>query len=311
MQTTTEHLQLRTTGRRWKLRRNLPLYLILLPPLVGVFIFKYLPMYGISLAFLDFRPFKGISGSDFVGLKWFRYIFTLPDFYQIVTNTIIISFLKILANTTVSVVFALLLNEIAAVRYKRIVQTSVYLPHFLSWVIFGGIFIDLASTRGAINQIIGLFGADPIFFLGSNRWFRFSLVFSDVWKDFGWGAIIYLAALSGINPNLYEAAVIDGANRFQQMRRITFPLIVPTMALLVTLKLGHVLDAGFGQVLMLYNPSVYQTGDIIGTFVYRTGLLQAQFSLATAVGVFKSFVGLVLVITAKRATERFAHYRLF
>lgn len=311
MERITDHMQLTITSRQWRMRRNLPLYLILLPPLVGVFVFKYLPMYGISLAFFDFRPFKGIAGSQFVGLKWFRYVFTLPDFYQIVSNTIIISFLKIGANTTVSVVFALLLNEITVVRYKRVVQTAVYLPHFLSWVIFGGIFIDLASTRGAINQIMGLLGADPIFFLGSNRWFRFSLVLSDVWKDFGWGAIIYLAALSGIDPNLYEAAVIDGANRFQQMQRITLPLIAPTMALVVTLKLGHVLDAGFGQVLMLYNPSVYATGDIIGTFVYRTGLLQAQFSLATAVGVFKSFVGLVLVVTAKRATERFAHYRLF
>jgi putative aldouronate transport system permease protein len=273
--------------------------------------FKYLPMYGISVAFFDYRPFRGLSGSEFVGLKWFRYVFTLPDFYQILVNTLVISFWKIVANTGFSVLFALLLNEVACMPFKRTVQTLAYLPHFLSWVIFGGIIIDIASTKGAINQIIASFGGDPVFFLGSDKWFRFSLVFTDTWKDFGWGAIIYLAALAGINPELYESAVIDGANRFQQMRRITLPLILPTMALLMTLKLGHVLDAGFGQVLMLYNPSVYKTGDIIGTFVYRTGLLKAQFSMATAVGLFKSLVGLILVVGAKRAAERVANYRLF
>lgn len=296
---------------RWNLRRNWLPYLLLIPPFAMIFIFLYYPMYGIVIAFQDYSPIHGFTGSPYVGLKWFRYLLDMPDFTTILTNTLVISLLKIVFGQLAPLLFALLLNEVRHMAFKRIVQTFVYLPHFLSWVIIGGIFIDLLSTKGIINQFLGLFGIEPVFFLGSNAWFQTTLVSMDVWKEFGFGAILYLAALSGIDPHLYEAAKMDGANRLQQVFHITIPQISPIIILLCTLSIGNILNAGFEQVLVLYNPAVYQTGDIIDTFVYRTGLQQAQFSLATAVGLFKSLVSCFLIVLSYRLAYRFANYRIF
>jgi putative aldouronate transport system permease protein len=207
--------------------------------------------------------------------------------------------------------FALFLNELRSGFLKRVVQTLTYLPHFFSWVIVGGIFIELLSTTGVINQLLGVFGITPIFFLGSNTWFQPTMVITEVWKEFGWGSILYLAAISGINPELYEAAYLDGAGRFRRMWSITLPSISTTVVLLMILNLGGVLNAGFEQILNFYNPAVYATGDILDTFVYRMGLQQAQYSLATAVGIFKSVIGLILIVSSRYLAYKIANYRIF
>jgi putative aldouronate transport system permease protein len=219
--------------------------------------------------------------------------------------------LKIFFGQLAPIIFALLLNEVRHTIYKRTVQTLTYLPHFLSWVMIGGIFIDILSTQGIINRILNQFGVESIFFLGSNKWFRTTLVVTDVWKGFGWGSILYMAALSGINQELYESAVLDGANRLQQTWYVTLPGIVPTIVLLATLSLGNILNAGFEQIFNLYNPAVYETGDVIDTFVYRMGLLDTQFSLATAVGLFKSVVSFILIVISYKLANKYTNYRIF
>jgi putative aldouronate transport system permease protein len=263
------------------------------------------------MAFQNFNPRLGFFHSEFVGLKWFSNLYNMPDFYFIFRNTVAIACAKIIAGLLVSVVFALLLNEVKQLAFKRSVQTIVYLPHFLSWVIIGGVFVDLLSLKGLVNQFLGLFGIAPVHFLSSNDWFQLTVVGMDVWKGFGWGAVIYLAALTSINPELYEAASIDGAGRFRRMLHITLPGIRPTIVLMSALSLGNVLNAGFEQILVIYSPIVYKTADIIDTFVYRQGLLDMQFSLATAVGLFKSVIGFSLILLSNKLAYRFANYRIF
>lgn len=285
---------------------------MMLPAVVMLILFNYIPMYGIVISFQDYMPVFGFTGSPWVGLKWFRYLLDMPDFIQITVNTLLIAIGKIICTTGFSIFFALLLNEIDRKRFKKIVQTAVYLPHFFSWVIIGGIFVDLLSLDGLINQFLLLIGfEEPVFFLADNSLFRETMVALEVWKSFGWGAIIYLAAISNINPNLYESSSIDGANRFQQALYITIPSITPTIVLLATLSLGNVLNAGFEQIFVLYNEVVYESGDIIDTFVYRMGLVNAQFSLSTAVGLAKSVVSFVLIAFSYRLAYRYANYRIF
>jgi len=257
-------------------------------------------------------PAKGIFGSPWVGWDNFKYLFLMEDTSRIIFNTITIAVMKISIGLVVPVMAALLLNEVRKNVFRRTFQTMVYLPHFLSWVILGGILIDLLSpTSGIINQILGWFGIDPIYFLGDNRWFRFTIVLSDVWKEFGFSTIVYLAALTSINPVLYEAAEIDGANRWQQTWNVTLPGMIPIIILMATLSLGNVLNAGFDQIFNLYSPQVYETGDIIDTFVYRLGLQQFQYSVATAVGLFKSVIALILISVSYMMAYRFANYRIF
>jgi putative aldouronate transport system permease protein len=284
---------------------------MLLPSMLFLLVFSYTPMYGIVIAFQNFIPAKGMLHSPFVGLDWFEFVVQMPDFTQILYNTAAIAVLKLLFGQLVPILFALLLHEARNLIFKKSVQTLVYLPHFLSWVIVGGIFIDLLSTDGIVNRLIGSFGGKPIFFLGDNSWFKFTLVATEVWKGFGWGAILYLAALSTIHPDLYEAAVVDGASRFQKIRYVTLPSLLPTIILLSALGLGSILDAGADQILVLYNPAVYQSGDIIDTFVYRQGLLQMQYSMSAAVGLFKSAVGFFLLVLSNWAAAKYAGYRLF
>ncbi len=297
---------------RKPLLRNIPFHLMILPSLVIVLIYSYGPMVGVLMAFQDYRVTRGLFGSEWIGMENFRTLLAFPDTAQVVWNTVYIAGMKIVANLIVPIVFALLLNEVRKKAFKRSVQTLVYLPHFLSWVILGGILIDILSpSTGIVAQGMKLLGLEPIYFLGRNDWFPFVLVFSDVWKEFGYGTIVYLAALSAINPALYEAAIVDGAGRWKQTLYITLPGIVPVIVLLTTLSLGNILNAGFDQIFNLYSPAVYQSGDIIDTLVYRMGLGQAQYGFATAIGLFKSLISFALIVVSYSLAYRFAGYRIF
>ncbi len=287
-------------------------HLLLAPGMLILLLFAYLPMIGIVIAFQEFNPTLGFFKSEWVGLEHVRFLFELPDTMQTVRNTVEISLMKIIAGLIVPISFALLLNEARIVWFKRTVQSLVYLPHFLSWVILGGILIDVLSINGGVfNQIAASLGLDPIFFFGDEAWFRVMLIVTDVWKEFGFSTIVYLAALTGINPALYEAASIDGASRWQRVVYITLPGILPVVVLMSTLSLGNVLNAGFDQIFNLYNPMVIGTADIIDTYIYRMGLIQAQYGLATAIGLMKSIIGFALIVTSYRLAYRYANYRIF
>jgi len=286
-------------------------YIMLIPGLIWLLFFSIVPMIGIIIAFQDFNPGKGLFGSEFVGLETFKYMFSLSDTWSVFYNTIFIAVMKIIGNLAVPLVFALMLNEIRHMGLKRSIQTIVYLPHFLSWVILGGVLLDIFAFAGPINQLLGVFGIEPILFFGRADLFPFLVVGSDVWKEFGFNAIIYLAALTGINPTLYEAAGIDGASRLRMLWHVTLPGIRITAILLGVLSLGNVLNAGFDQIFNLYNPLVYSTGDIIDTWVYRAGLLNLQYELATAVGLLKSVVGFILISLSYFLAYRFTNYRIF
>lgn len=303
--------KLKKINSAWKLTLNWPLYVMLLPALILLGIFAYYPMYGLILAFKDYNPGLGITHSPFAGLKYFKELFSMPDIWQIIFNTVYMAVFKIIFSTLCSITFALMLNEIRCVGLKKSVQTLVYLPHFLSWVVIGGIFIDMLSTDGIINNFIAALGFDKIIFLGDNDYFRGTMVTTDVWKTFGWGSIIYISALTNIDPGLYESAQIDGATRWKQTLHVTLPGIMPTIILMACLNLGNVLNAGFEQILVLYNPAVYETGDILDTFLYRAGLIDAQFSLSTAVSLIKSFVGFALMALSYHLADRFAGYTIF
>lgn len=296
--------------KRWRV--ELPLHLMLIPGLAAILVFNYIPMAGVVMAFQKFVPAKGIFRSEWIGLENFRYMVNLPDFYRIIWNTVFIASMKIVAGLVVPVTIAVLLNEIRKEAYKRSIQTLIYLPYFLSWVILSGILIDILSpSKGIVNMLLQSLGIEPVFFLGDNRWFPYTLVVSNEWKEFGFSTIVYLAAISGINPALYEAAIVDGANRWKQTWHITLPGMTPIIVLMATLSIGSILNAGFEQVFNLYSPVVYESGDIIDTFVYRIGMVEAQYGLATAVGLLKSGVSLFLISTSYYLAYRFANYRIF
>lgn len=279
--------------------------------MIFLVIFSIIPMFGIVMAFQNFVPAKGIFGSKFVGLAQFRRLFMLPDFRQILENTLIIALSKIIVGTLLAIVFAVLLNECRNVRYKRFIQTAVYLPHFLSWVILAVMFSNIFSYTGIINQLVTALGGEPVMFMISNTWFRPIIIGTDVWKEFGYNAVIYVAAMTSIDPSLYEAADIDGAGRWKKIMHITLPGILPTIILMGTLSIGNVLNAGFDQVFNMYSPLVYRTGDIIDTYVYREGLVNIQYSFATAVGLFKSIISFALLTTAYKLADKFCGYRIF
>ncbi|WP_225418408.1 ABC transporter permease [Lacticaseibacillus daqingensis] len=268
-------------------------------------------MFGIIMAFQDFVPAKGFFGSPFVGLAHFRYMFSLPDSFAIFRNTIVIAFGKILLGMIVPVIFALLLNEVRVKKFKEFVQTIVYLPNFLSWVVLGSVFTMIFSGSGIFNNFLGMLGLKPVLLLASNKWFQPLIILTDVWKGYGYGTIIYLAAMTSIDPSLYESASMDGANRWKQVLHITLPGILPMIILVGTLNLGNILNAGFDQIYNMYNPIVYQTGDIIDTYVYRMGLQGAQFSFGAAVGLLKSVISLLLIVISYKLADKFADYKLF
>jgi len=286
-------------------------YLMLIPGLIWVFIFKIIPMFGLVIAFQNFNPGKGILKSPWVGLDNFIYLFQLNDSRTIFFNTVFIAVLKIIGNLVFPLLVALLLNELRIQYLKRWIQTIVYLPHFLSWVILAGIMLDVFSLYGPANGIRSLFGAKPILFFAQANLFPALIVSSDIWKEFGFNAVIYLAALTAVNPEIYESAAVDGANRFQRIFYITIPGISTTIILLTVLSLGNVLNAGFDQIFNLYNPLVYSTGDIVDTWVYRMGLLNAQYGVATAVGLIKSVIGFAMIALSYYMARKFANYNIF
>lgn len=286
-------------------------HIMMLPASVMLFVFHIIPIFGIVIAFQNFIPGVSIWHQQWVGLDNFKYMFQLPNSSQVFINTLAIAIMKIVFGTIAAILFALLLNEVRLLNFKRWTQTLIYLPHFMSWVILSGILIDMLSLDGIVNQVVKLFGGQPIMFLASNNWFRTIVVGSNVWKEFGFGTIVYLAALTGINPSLYESAGMDGATRWQQLIYITIPGIAPTIVLMGTLDLGHILNAGFDQIFNLYNPLVYTSGDIIDTYVYRIGLVQMQFGLATAVGLLKSVVAIIMIFISYRLAYKLANYRVF
>lgn len=294
-----------------RLKREIPFHLMLLLPMLFLAVFSFAPLFGILMAFQDYMPAKGILQSRWVGLENFDFIFSLPSSRQIFANTIIISLGKLAAGIIVPVFFALLLNEIRVIAFKRTVQTIVYLPHFLSWVVLANVVSSILGFDGPVNSLIQSMGHDPILFLGSNVWFRPVIILSDCWKEFGYGSIIYLSALTSIDPGLYESASLDGASRLQKIFYITLPMLVPTIVLMMALNLGNILNAGFDQIFNLYNPLVYETGDIIDTYVYRIGLIGMQYSLATAVGLIKSVIGFVLIMSSNLVSRKLVSRSIF
>ncbi|WP_179090167.1 ABC transporter permease subunit [Paenibacillus sp. FSL H8-0548] len=285
--------------------RDKYLYLLLLPGLLLILLFRYAPMYGIIIAFQDYNIYNGIGGSEWVGFDQFKRLFQSPDFYEILRNTILISLYKLAASFTIPIILSLLLNELKVLAFKRMTQSVIYLPHFVSWVIFSGLMITfLNPVDGLINAVREWFGAAPIDFLGDTNYFRSLLVVSDIYKEVGWGTIIYLAAIAGVNTDLYEAARMDGANKAKQMWHVTLPSIRPVILILVILSLANILEAGFQQIYLLYSPLVYEVADIIDTYVYRVGIQDANYSYATAAGVFKSLVAMVLIVTVNKIVKK-------
>ena len=293
-----------------KLKKQLPLHLMLLPGLILIFIFSYIPLGGLVIAFENYNPAKGFS-SPWVGLANFKYIFSQPNFVRTIWNTLYIAVFKLIGGVVVPVTVALLLNELLHSKVKKVFQTLVYLPNFLSWVILAGVLMDILATDGIVNTCLGKLGIAGISFLGDPKVFPWTMIVSDIWKGFGFGTVVYLAALTGIDPGLYEAAMVDGAKRWKQTIYITLPMLLPTIILMTVLALGNVLNAGFDQIYNLYSPVVYETGDIIDTYVYRLGLQQAQYSVGAAIGLFKSAVSCVLVIVSTVLADKLAGYRIF
>ncbi|MBW7453033.1 ABC transporter permease [Paenibacillus sepulcri] len=293
-------------------RKSKLLLLFLLPAFVWYFIFYYIPMYGLTIAFKDFQIMDGILGSPWIGFENFNQMFHTYEFIRVLRNTLIISGLKLLFVYTSGIVLALVLNEIFHDKFKKIVQTISYLPHFLSWVIIGSIMIELLSpVSGLVNNIIKALGGKAIYFLADPNWFIPVLIVSDIWQSVGWGSIIYLAAITGVDPQIYESATIDGAGRFTKIWRITLPSIMNVIIIMMIFNIGNLMNAGFDQIFNLYNPRVYEVGDIIDTYVYRVGLTQMNYSFSTAVGLFKNAIGLALVLLVNRVANRFGQTGLW
>ncbi len=295
-----------------KLKKEWTFHLLLLPSVIMVLIFCYVPMFGIAIGFMDYSPAKGFAKASFVGFKHFQTLFNNPNFILALKNTMIIAGLKIVTGLVVPLILALMMNEVRRNYFKRTVQTLIYLPYFISWVMMAGIIIDIFSpTGGIVNNFLGMFGVEPIYFLGSNKWSRFTIILTNIWKDAGWGTIIFMAALTGIDLNLYEAAIMDGAGRWKQTLHVTIPGILPTIILVGTLSLANVLNAGFDQIYNLMAPVTLESLDIIDTLVYRLGIDNGQFSLATAAGLFKSVVSCFFIVMSYKLADKYAGYKLF
>ena len=289
---------------RHALRRDWPLYALAVLPLIFLLIFRYLPMAGNAIAFRKFRPGGSIFGDEWVGLRYISMFFNDPTFWAVFTNTISLGSLTLLVCFPLPIILALMLNELRNKRFKRVVQSISYLPHFLSIVIVVGMLMQLLSLQGTANQVIEALGGDAIPFLQRPEWFRVIYVGSEAWQTVGWGTILYLAALTTVDATLYEAARIDGANRWQQTWHVTLPGIRPTMVTLLILNVGLFLNVGFEKVLLLYNPLTYETADVISTYLYRVGLVSNNLSYAAAIGLFQAVIGLVMILTANFISKR-------
>jgi len=294
-----------------RLKMDYPLYILLILPMVFLFIFNYIPMGGVAIAFMKYLPARGFFGSKWIGWKNFEVLFTMPGFWDALRNTVTISLWKIVLNILVPVSFTILLNEMGNQKVKKTVQTFIYLPHFVSWVLLAGIFAKLLSGNGLVNQMIMALGGESIIFMGDNKWFQFTLIITNLWKEFGYSTIVYLAAVSGVNQDLYEAAAIDGAGHWKQMLHVTLPSIMPTIVLMSCLAVGNVLNAGFDQVYNMYSSAVYETGDILDTLVYRIAFGTGQYGLSAAASLFKSIISGVLIVFSYRAAYKLSGYRVF
>lgn len=277
---------------------------MLLPVALYYLVFHYGPMYGVLIAFKDFSPAQGILGSPWVGWKWFEDFFSSYYFTRILRNTLLINVYDLIFGFTAPILLALLLNEVRGTWFRRLVQSVTYLPHFISVVVISGLVLDFMSREGIVNQLRAVFGLAPIAFMNAPEWFRTIFVGSGIWQHLGWNSIIYIAALLAIDPALYEAAKVDGANRWQQMRHITLPGLLPTILTLLILRIGHLTSVGFEKIILLYNPNTYETADVISTTVYRRGLLEANYSYGAAVGLFNAVISLLLLIGANALSRR-------
>ena len=295
-----------------KIKKSRQLYLIMLPAFAATLLFSYVPMYGVVLAFQKYNPTRSMLGQEWIGLRYFKRLFGTKDFYQILSNTLAIAILKIVSLLIFSLLLALLINEVKSRRLKTAVQSMLTFPHFLSWIILGGLVKSVFAQNGIVNQILMLLGlGSPIYFLGDNFWFRVVLVVTNLWQEAGFAGMVYVAAISGVDVTLYEAARIDGANRFQQVWHITLKCIMPFVVLNVILNIGNVLNAGFDQVYNLYNSVVIETADIIDTYVYRVGLSGGQYAFGTAVGLFKSVVSCILIGLSYLIANKKLGYQVF
>lgn len=285
----------------------------MLPGIAFYIIFKYVPMYGVLIAFMDYRVTRGLLGSDWVGMKHFtKFFFETPNAWRLIRNTILLNVYDVIFHFPAPIILAILLNELKSVLFKRIVQTISYMPHFLSTVVIVGMVVNFLSPQsGIVNHILAALGFERIMFMGMPEWFRTIYIGSEIWQKLGWGTILYLAAIAGIDPTLYEAAKIDGANRIQQIRHITLIGMMPVIIILFVLNLGNMMEIGYQKIILMYNPLVYETADVINTFVYRRGILSADFSFATAVGLFQSAVGFVLVVMANGLARKYSETSLW
>ena len=298
--------ELRRRSRRsvWlRMRKYWQIYLLIIPALLVLIYFKYYPMYGVQIAFRDYKIVKGITGSKWVGLKWFRKLFNTPKFSQVVWNTLYLNVLHLFTSLPLAIFFGLVLNECNVIGYKRVIQTVSYVPHFLSWVIVYAIFNNMLADKRIINSMIKALGGQSVVFLSQSRYFRSILVISDLWKNTGWNTIVILAAITSIDPSLYEAAVMDGANRLQRMAHVTLPSIRSICVVLLILRLGSIMADDVTQVLVFYNTAVYDVGDVLGTYMYRQGLGKMEYSFSSAAGLFQSVIGMALILI----TNKFAH----
>lgn len=288
--------------RIWKYRS---LFLMLLPGLCFILLFNYGPMYGLQIAFKDYSIGRGIWGSPWVGLKHFKMFFSNAGSLRVLRNTLIISIYRLLLGFPAPIILALIINEVGNKTFKRFAQTVSYLPHFISWVIAAGIIINVLSpSTGIINYFLKAMETEPIYFMTDTRWFRTILVLAGIWKEVGWGSVVYLAAISNINTEQYESAIVDGATRIQRMLYITLPSMLPLISIMLILSMGGIMNAGFDQIFNMYNPMVYEVADIIDTYVYRIGLVGMDYSFSAAVGFFKSAVGLTLMIVVQFITRQ-------
>ncbi len=300
------------TSHWGRYKKQKVLFVMFLIPITYFIIFRYIPMYGVVIAFKDYKFMKGVFASDWVGLQHFIYAFNLVKFWDVFRNTLILSVYRLVFGFPAPIILALMLNELRTGIFKKTIQTVLYLPHFLSWVIMSGLIMAVLSPgTGIVNAVIKSTGADPIFFLGDKNWFRFALISTGIWKGVGWGTIIYLAALSGINPELYEAAKIDGAGRFKQMWYITLPSLVPVVTITIIFAIGGMINDDFDQIFNLYNAAVYSVGDVLSTYTYRIGLQSMRYSFATAVGLFKNIIAFGLIVFTNFLSRKFSDYSLW
>lgn len=286
-------------------------HMMMFPGMVFLLIFNYIPIGGFIIAFQNFKPSKGIFGSAWVGLTHFKRLFANSDFYELIRNTVTISLGKILIKMVVAIAFAILLNEIRHKWLKKNVQTIVYLPHFLSWVVLAPVVFNMFGTNGLVNNAMAALGLNQINFVGSNDYFQGLLIGTDVWKEFGYSSIVYLAAITAVDPGLHEAAAIDGASWWRRVWHVTLPAMLPIIILMLSIDVGNVLNAGFDQVYNLYSVRVYETGDILDTYVYRVGLQQRQYSFSTAVSIFKSTIGMIMMLSVNGLSKKLLKQSVF